>query len=331
MKRLIQIKRIAAAALVVGLLVGGLRAQSSLVFLEFQAVGAYSTASDRVELFSLRAEDVMQKPGAGFDFIQRLSARTRDIGLLAVQARLVYDQYGDHKLQPQLFNAYLRLKPKFANVWIGHNRPALGLSSVLDNHALILPDPAMLGYSFDRDWGVGLDRDFSWGGMAASLTTGSGFPLYLKGNYLAAARVFEGVLARDNYSFGMSLARGNILETMGYTLVDPEPFRWVSLSVDASYVWRNLENRAEILFGRRAGAPMFLLFWRPGLSILGEGRLKIEAEPALMRRAGSWTYSLGTGLTYLLNADLTGRFMVLYDRERRDARFAVQLYYYKRL
>jgi len=325
------LRRIVAGALLCGALAGGLRAQSSLFYIELQAVGAYSTAPDRFEAFSLTAGDVMQKPGLGFDFVQRLPAKTRDLGVLAVQARLVYDEEGDHRLQPQLFNAYLRLKPKFANIWVGHNRPALGLSSVLDNHALLLPDPAMLGYGFDRDWGLGLDRDFRWGGLAASLTTGSGFPLYFKGNYLAAARVFGGVLARDNYSVGMSLARGNILETMSYTLVDPEPFDWTSLSVDASYVWRNLENRAEILFGRRAGAPMFLLFWRPGLSILGEGRLKIEAEPALMRRAGSWTYSLGTGLTYLLNADLTGRFMVLYDRERRDARFAVQLYYYKRL
>ena len=78
----------------------------------------------------------------------------------------------------------------------------------------------MLGYSFDRDWGLGLDKDFNWGGVAASLTTGSGMPLYLKGNYLAAARVFEGVLARDNYSVGVTRPREHP-ETMGYTLVDP--------------------------------------------------------------------------------------------------------------
>ncbi|MGZ5495128.1 MAG: hypothetical protein ACXWFO_00115 [Candidatus Aminicenantales bacterium] len=327
----VTLRRMAAGAALLAALAGGLRAQRSLFYLELQAVAAYSSAADAVELFSLTADDIMQKPGIGFDFVQRLSARTRDVGVLAVQGRLVYDQKGGHRLQPQLYNAYLRLKPKFANIWIGHNRPALGLSSVLDNHALVLPDPTMLGYSFDRDWGLGLDKDFSWGGVAASLTAGSGMPLYLKGNYLAAARVFEGVLARDNYSVGMSLARGNILETMGYTLVDPEPFSWTSLSVDASYVWRNLENRAEILFGRRGGASMSLLFWRSGLSLLEEGRLKVEVQPVLMKGAGAWNYSLATGLTYLLNADLTGRFMVLYDRERRDARFAVQLYYYKRL
>lgn len=325
------IRRIAAAVLLAGVLAGGLRAQRSLFYLELQAAGAFSTASDRFELFSLAAEDVMQKPSLGFDLVQRFSGRGRDIGVLAVQARLVYDEEGEHALQPQLYNAYFRLKTRFANIWAGHNRPALGVSSVLDGHALLLPAPAMLGYGFDRDWGVGLERDFAWGGAAASLTAGSGMPLHLKGNYLAAARVFKGVLARDNYSLGLSLAHGNILETMGYTLVDPEPFGWTAVSVDASHAWRNVENRAEVLLGRRAGAGEFLFFLRSGLALLEEGRLKVEVQPVIARRAGDWQVLLGSGLTYLLNADLAGRFMVLYDRERRDARFAVQLYFYKRL
>ncbi|MCK7470483.1 MAG: hypothetical protein MZU95_06590 [Desulfomicrobium escambiense] len=50
-------------------------------------------------------------------------------------------------------------------------------------------------------------------------------PLYFKGNFLAAARVSKGVPARDNYSVGLSLAHGDVLETMGYTLVGPEPLR----------------------------------------------------------------------------------------------------------
>ncbi len=310
---------------------GGLRAQGTLFYLELQAVGAYSTASDAVELFSLMPDDVMQKPSLGFDFIHRFSGRSRDIGLLAVQARLAYDEEGEHALQPQLYNAYFRLKTKPVNIWIGHSRPALGLSSALDSHALLLPAPAMLGYGFDRDWGVGLEKDLSWGGAAASLTTGSGMPLYFKGNYLAAARVFKGVLARDNYSVGLSLSYGHILETMGDTLVEPEPMAWSSAGLDATYVWRNLENRAEILVGRRAGQGTFLVFWRSGLSFLEEGRLKVEVQPVLTENGGAWDYSLGSGLTYLLNADLAGRLMVYYDHERRDVRFAVQLYLYKLL
>jgi hypothetical protein len=324
-------KKLIIPILLFGALAAGLRAQSSLFFLELQAVGAYSSASRSFELFSLAPDEVMQKPTVGFDFVQRISGKSRDYGVLAVQARLAYDEKGDHRLQPQLYNAFFRLKAGFADIWAGHSRPALGLSYVLDSHALLLPAPAMLGYGFDRDWGVGIERDFSWGGAAVSLTAGSGMPLYFKGNFLAAARVFKGVLARDNYSLGLSLAHGNILETMGYTLVDPEPFSWSSASVDAAYMWRNFEHRAEILLGRRDGAGMFLLFWRSGMALLDEGRLKAEVQPVLMRSAGAWDYSLGSGLTYLLNADLAGRFMVLYDHGRRDARFVIQLYYYKRL
>jgi len=325
LRRTIAVLALAAAS------AGALRGQSSLFYLELQAVGSYSTASDAFELFSLMADDVMQKPSIGFDFVQRFSGRSRDFGVLAVQARLAYDQKGGHKLEPQLYNAYFRLKTSFANIWIGHNRPALGLSSALDSHALLLPAPSMLGFGFDRDWGVGLEKDLSWGGVAASLTAGSGMPLYLKGNWLAAARVSKGVLARDNYSVGLSLSGGDILETMGYTLVGPEPVGWSSIGLDATYAWRNLENRAEVLVGRRAGTGTALVFWRSGLALLDEGRLKVELQPAVMRTAGAWDYALGSGLTYLLNADLAGRFMVYYDHGRSDARFVFQIYYYKRL
>ena len=325
-------KKLIIAILLFGALAAaGLRAQTTLFFLELQAVGAYSTASRTIQLFSLMPEDVMQKPSLGFDFVKRFSGRNRDIGVLAAQARLAYDQQGDHRIQPQLYNAFFRLKAGFADIWAGHSRPALGLSYALDSHALLLPAPAMLGYGFDRDWGLGLERDFAWGNAAASLTTGSGMPLYFKGNFLAAARISKGVPARDNYSLALSLAHGNILETMGYTLVEPEPFSWSAASFDATYLWRNFEHRAEILLGRRDGAGMFLLFWRSGLSLLEEGRLKVDVQPVVMSRGGEWDYSLASGLTYLLNADLAGRFMVLYDHGRRDARFVLQLYYYKRL
>lgn len=321
---------IAAGILMAGALAGGLRAQSTLFYLELQAVAAYATASDRVEWFSLMPEDVMQKPSLGFDLVQRVSSKTRDIGVFGLQARLAYDQEG-RKLQPQLFNAFFRLKTRLANFWVGHSRPAMGLASVLDNHALLLPDATMFGFGYDRDWGVGFDRDFPSGGIAASLTAGSGMPLYFKGNYLAAARLFKGVLARDNYSLGFSIAHGRLLETMGYRLVEPEPVDWTLVGLDVSTVYRNFENRVEVLVGRQAETTAFLLFWRPGLTFLEEGRLKVELQPALLRKMGAWDYSLGAGLTYLLNADLAGRVLVLHDSLGPGVRFAVQLYYYKRI
>ena len=329
--RTLLVQAIVAVLLFGSLISGPLRAQNTLFFLELQAVGAYATAPNDFELFSLMPDDVMQKPSLGFDLIRRFSGKSRDIGLLAVQARVAYDEQGGHKLEPQLYNAYFRLKTRSVNIWAGHNRPALGLSSALDSHALLLPAPAMLGYGFDRDWGVGIERDFPSGGAAVSLTAGSGMPLYLKGNYLVAARLFKGVLARDNYSVGLSLARGNVLETMGYTLVMAEPLVWTAASLDVTHVWRNLENRAEVQLGRRDNAETFLFFWRAGLGLLDESRLKIEVQPVLTRSLGAWGTSFGFGLTYLFSADLAGRFMVLDDNVRRGARFVLQFYYYKRL
>jgi hypothetical protein len=311
--------------------IAGLRAQSALFYIEFQAVGAYSTAAREFQLFSLMPGDAMQKPSLGFDWVQRFSGRTRDIGVLAVQARLAYGRRGEPKLEPQLYNAYFRLKTKPFDLWAGHNRPALGLASVLDSHALLLPAPPMLGFGFDRDWGIGIAKDTDWGGLAASLTAASGMALRLRGNFLAAARIFQGVPARDNYSLGLSLAHGDVLETMGYEPVQAEPVGWTAASLDATYFWRNFEHRAEILVGRRDGALMALLFWRAGLALLEEGRLKIEAQPAFWRKAGAWHEALGAGLTYLFSADLAGRFMAYHDGDQRGVRFVVQLYYYKGL
>jgi len=304
-------------------------AQGTLFYFELQAVAAYSTAAEAVQLYSQTPEDVMQKPSLGFDFVQRLSGRSRDWGVLAIQARVAYDQEGSHRFEPQLYNAYVRLKAGFADLWAGHDRPALGLDYALDSHALLLTGPAMMGYGFDRDWGVGLERDTSWGSAAASLTTGSGMPLYFKGNYLATARVSGGVLARDNWSVGASLASGRILDTVGNHLMSPDPLSFTAAAADATYLWRNLENRVEVLAGRRAGENILLLFWRAGLNLLSEGRLKLEVQPTVMKNGIGWSSQLAGGVSYQATADLAARSLIEYDHSRKDTRFVLQLYYYK--
>jgi hypothetical protein len=74
-----------------------------------------------------------------------------------------------------------------------------------------------------------------------------------------------------------------------------------------------------------------MVFWRSGLAFLDEGRLKFELQQVLTRQSGAWDYLPGTGLTFQLNADLAARAMVIYDSLRRDARFVLQLYFYKRV
>jgi len=304
-------------------------AWSHLFFLEVQGVAGYSTGRKRTIFYSLSREDVMQKPGLGFDYLLRLSGRSRDIGALAVQARLAYDPEEGGKAQFQLYNAYLRYKAGFADIWAGHSRPALGLSSTLDSHALLLPTLAMMGYGFDRDWGAGLSRDFAWGNAAASLTAGSGMPLRLKGNYLAAARVSKGVLGRDNYSAGLSMAGGKILDIMGYQLMSDDPIDFRCVSADLTYLWNNLEARAEVLAGKKDRTNVLALFGRLGANLLQEGRLKIEAQPAVMKTGADWRTLLSGGIALQATADLALRAMVQRESAGKDTRIVFQAYYYK--
>jgi hypothetical protein len=302
-----------------------------LFYLEAQGVAGYSTAGDKWVFYSLHPDDVMQKPSLGFDYVQRFSRETGDFAVLAVQARLAWDANGEKKLEPQLYNAYLKFKFPAVDFWVGHNRPAFGLSSAFDVHAQLLPTLVMNGYGYDRDWGAGLGRDFARGSWGISLTTGSGMPLEFGDNYLFSGRLSFGVLNRDNWSFGLSGACGETLEVMGYTIMssDPKPFRMAG--VDITHFWNNLENRLEAVIGRKFGRDAWAVFWRLGVNLLDEERLKWEVQPILTREGEKNGLQLGTGFSFVATGDLTWRVMYAYDREERDSRVVIQVYYYKRL
>lgn len=273
----------------------------------------------------------MQKPSLGFDFLQRFSNEERDFGALAIQGRLAFNATGEGAVEPQLYNAYFKYKATLADVWAGHSRPALGLSSYFDSHGLLLPTLAMEGFGFDRDWGVGAYRDLSWGNVAISATTGSGMPIYFKGNYLLSARASKGILNQDNYNLGVSAAYGKVLDTMGYHLVDPDPFELILGGADFTYLWQNLENRLEVYAGKKMGEETYALFWRAGINLLEEGRLKVEFQPAYWKVGKDWTYQLSGGISYQATADLALRAMYQYDHASNDQRLIFQIYYYKGL
>ena len=306
-------------------------AQSSLFYLEAQGVAGYSSALEKAIYYSMAPGDPMQKPSVGFDYIQRLSGAARDYGNVALQLRLAYNQDSDRDVELQVFNAYLRYKAGVANIWIGHDRPALGLSSYFDTHGLLLPTLAMMGYGFDRDWGMGLARDFDWGGLALSATTGSGMRIDFEGNYLAAARISKGVLEQENYTIGLSGAYGDILETMGYDLLSPEPVSFHMGAVDLAYVWARYENRIEFMAGERANESSYAVSWRFGLNLLAESRLKLEAEPMVTKLMGDSSFMLSAGVSYQVTADLAVRSMYQYIDETDDNRILAQVYYYRRI
>ena len=305
-------------------------AQSSLFYLEAQAVAGYSSAASGAIFYSMSQEDAMQKPSVGFDWIQRLAGESRDFGVLGLQARLAYNHEPDPELELQLYNAWFRYKAGFANLWIGHDRPALGLSSYFDTHGLLLPTLAMMGYGFDRDWGAGFVRDFSWGNLAGSFTAGSGMPLHFKGNYLGSARISKGVLERDNYTLGLSGAWGDMLETMGYELLSDEPYSFHMAGVDAAHFWRRFENRVELMAGEKMDEPSYAFFWRFTANLLEENRLKIEAQPVLWKEMGKSSFTVSAGMSYQATADLALRCMYQYVDATEDNRIILQVYYYRR-
>ena len=305
------------------------RAQGSLLYLEAQAVAGYSSDAREAIGYSMSPEDAMQKPSVGFDWLRRLSGEGRDFGVVGLQTRLAYNHEPDRELELQLYNAWIKYKAGFADFWIGHDRPALGLSFYFDSHGLLLPTLAMMGWGFDRDWGAGFSRDFAWGNLAGSFTTGSGMPLHFKGNHLLSARISKGVLERDNYNLGLSAAWGEILETMGYELMSPDPVPFHMASIDLAYLWARYESRLELMAGERMDEQAGALFWRFTANLLEENRLKLEAQPILWNEMGESSFALFAGLSYQATEDLAVRTMYQYADAEKDNRVVFQVYYYR--
>jgi len=100
---------------------------------------------------------------------------------------------------------------------MGHNWPALGLSSHFDSYGLLLPTLAMLGFGFDRDWG-----------------------------------------------------------------------------------W-------DLFVGKNMGKAAHALFWRAGINLGEEGRLKLEFQPVYWKIGEEWNYQLYGGVSFQATGDLALR------------------------
>jgi len=308
-------------------------AAGHLLYFEAQGIGGYSSELDKAIFYSMNPDAEMQKPSVGFDYIKRFSGESGDVATFALQGRLalVVDAENDNrmKLEPQVYNAYLKLKTPGPYVWIGHNRPAFGLSSYFDSHGLLLRTLAIQGFGYDRDWGTGLYKDFSWGDVSASATTGSGMPIRAKKSYMTTARVSYGVLSRDNMNIGLSLGYGNTLDTMGYKLRDPEPRQMALAGLDLTFLRNNFEHRFDFLAGKWLGEDTYALFYRIGVNLAQEGRLKLEAQPTYWKFGEEENYELSLCLSFLATSNLTIRMAYTYDHDANDNRVVMQLYYYR--
>ncbi|MCX7010240.1 MAG: hypothetical protein NTY53_23875 [Kiritimatiellaeota bacterium] len=321
----------AAAALLLG--AGLSRADSQLLYLELQGVGGYSSELRKPVYYSMNPEAEMQKPSVGFDYLARLASERGDWGSVGLQGRvaLAVDDEGRMQGEPQIYNAWFRLKTPLTDVWVGHNRPALGLGSYFDSHALLLRTLPIQGFGYDRDWGVGTYRDFAHGNLQLSATTGSGMPIYLRDNYMLAARAALGVLNDDNYTVGVSIGQGRTLDTMGYTLRQPDPLGMRLVGADCAWMWNRLENRFDLFAGEWLGESTTAVMYRLGVLLDAEGRFKLEGQPTYATVAGENSWLWSACFSWLVTADLTFRIMYQYDDAEADHRVIGQLYYYKRL
>ena len=319
----------------------GTAAADHLLYFEAQGVAGYSSEVRRPIYYSQNPDAEMQKPSVGFDYLKRIAGETGDVATLALQARLAVTEdnpsgidYGSrdnrpsYTLEPQVYNAYAKIKTPLSYLWLGHNRPAFGLSSYFDSHGLILRTIAIQGFGYDRDWGAGLYRDFSWGDVSASVTTGTGMPVLLKGNYLTAVRISYGVQSRDNFNLGFSLGYGETLDTMGYQLRNDEPQEMRLAGADLTILRDNLEHRFDLYAGRWLGQDTLALSYRFGINVEQEGRLKIEVQPTYWKFGEEYDYEAALCLSSLVTADLTVRLGYTYDHNRDDNRVVLQLYYY---
>lgn len=302
---------------------------SHLLYFEAQGIAGYSSLQSKSIYYSMNPDAEMQKPSVGFDYLHRFSGEAGDWGSFGLQGRLALSAYedGSKKLEPQIYNAWLKVKTPVSDVWIGHNRPALGLGSYFDSHPLILRTLPIQGFSYDRDWGIGTYRDFSWGNLQLSATTGSGMPVYFKGNYMLAGRVACGVLSEDNFTLGLSAAYGQTLDTMGYELRDPEPLDMSLVGTDFAYLRDNLEHRIDVFAGEWLDQATVALMYRLGILFGPEQRMKIELQPTYWRTDGD-NWLLSACFSALVTPDLTFRTMYEYNEGEDDHRVIAQLYYY---
>lgn len=323
-------KKLVMLSLVIAATILPLCAQSSLFYLEIQAVGSYLPETGEFLPYSHHEHDAMQKPSVGFDYLYRFGSQSRDLGYLSLQSRLAYDEYYDSKLKLQIYNAFVNFKTRSFDLWLGHNKPALGLPKLMDNHALLLEDNSMSAMNYDRDWGLGVNFDRGKPSFSASLTTGSGMPLNLNDSYLASSRMGIGEYQLDNLSFGISAAYGKVQKTMGYVTMH-SGITHDLIAGGADFRWKTgqLELQGDLLAGEYHDKPAYSGLLRLGYYFLPEDRALLELQGISRELADLHSNSISLATTYRLNPDLTFRAAYRYDDLSDTGAIIAQLYYYK--
>jgi len=304
-------------------------AAQSLLYYEAQAVASRASDDAAIHLYSSMPGHSMQKPAIGFDYTMRLSSAGGDWGVLAVQPRVAY---GGGDIEFQLYNAFLKLKFSSFDIWAGHGKPSFGLSYSLDSHGELLQPLSMEGFGFDRDWGLGAYKSAGWGDIGICVTSGTGMPLFLDGNYFASARASYKILERDNISYGLSLGGGSIPEIEGYMQTGPGLHGILLSGADLSAVYNNYTFRLDSALGVYDADMAYALMLRVGASFLEDNNLRFDIQPqAVNKGAHSSVFGLYAGLSYSLTSYLSFRITDYIEPAAGYNRLAVQAYLYNRM
>jgi hypothetical protein len=302
-------------------------ADNTLFFLEVQTLGGYSFKDNEPIYHSFSAKDPMQKNSIGFDLIKKAASSTKDLFTIALQTRLAYND-DEKNFQFQLYNAYIKAKTGFADIWAGHNRISFGLESYWDTHGTLIQSLPMFGFGYDRDWGVGVSKDTEDGNISFAFSSASGMALEFYGNYLLSSRISKGVLNYDNYSAGLSFMAGKTLHTMAWDIMDKQPNEILLAAADFAYNQNNIEHKLQIDAGKKNKEDAFAVLYRLGLNFLEENKLKLEGQYVFAQEEHSKEHFLDIGISYVINSDITARVMFERQSEVSDNKMVVQLYYY---
>jgi len=97
------------------------QAADHLLYFEAQGIAGYSSELNKAIFYSMNPDAEMQKPSLGFDYIKRFSGESGDVATFALQGRLALTVDAENgnrvKLEPQIYNAYLKLKTPGPYVW----------------------------------------------------------------------------------------------------------------------------------------------------------------------------------------------------------------------
>ena len=307
-------------------------ASDTILSLESQMVAGYSSLQDKTIYYSIDPNHAEQKPSIGLNLTKRYTNSAGDWGGVSFQGRVAQDDANDNHIETQIFDAYFGYKFWFADMWLGHNKPAYGLNSILDTHSALIQTLTADGTGFERDWGMGFYSTYGEGDINITFTSGSGYMIYYSGNYMINTRLSYGILDKDNYTVGLSFRNGQIYDMIDYHRLNDNLYSTTSGGMDFSWNVKRFEFKFEASIGTMGTSDINGTLLRIGYNLIPKNKLKLEVQPVLSRTIDQGpAYKMYCGISYALTNYLAIRAMYEYNNFTNDHMSIGQVYFNRRI